>query len=177
MISDAYKRVLQETRAVYPKWGGARRHAEPVLRWLEARGLRVGTVLDYGAGLGRFAEELERLAPGRYAVTNYEPSIPAFDTLPSGTYDAVVAAHVLEHVEPALLDATLAELRARARWLIYIEVPHDLAAKRLTDGRNAHLIVEDRQWWAERLTRAFVGASVFHWPAAFPVNTVYAVHL
>lgn len=175
MISAAYKQVLRETRAIYPNWGIARRHAAPVLRWLEGINLRSGSILDYGAGLGRFGEQLERLAPGRYAVTNYEPSIPAFDTLPNGPYDAVVATHVLEHVEPELLAATLEELRARARRLVYIEVPHELAGKTLADGRNAHLIVQPREWWARQIGAAFAGSTLYHWPSHDPINTVYTV--
>jgi hypothetical protein len=177
MLSDAYKRVLRATRAQYPTWGGARRHAAPVLRWLEGINLHTGSILDYGAGLGRFADELELLAPGRYTVTNYEPAIPAFDKLPLGPYDAVVATHVLEHVEPELLDATLEELRTRARRLVYIEVPHGLAGKTLADGRNAHLIVEPPEWWARKIDVAFAGHSVYFWRADNPLNTIYTVCL
>lgn len=178
MISEAYKRVLEETRELDPTWGGARRHAAPVLSYCELHGLERGTVLDYGAGRGRFAEELERIAPGRYIVSNYEPAIAHYSELPAGPFDVVVCTHVLEHVEPELLVDTLAEIRARARKFVYMEIPHGPAGRVLSDGRNAHLIQEPPVWWIERMKESFFPFVGIHaWPAVNPLNTIFVCHI
>lgn len=174
MITDAYKRLLADFRRDNPEWGTARRHARAVLPLLEAAGFHRGTILDYGSGAGAFTEELERLAPGRYEVHRYEPSIKGLDLLPGGTFDAIVCTHVLEHVEPECLEGTLAEIRARMREraFAYFEVPHGAASRTLPDGRNAHLIQESRAWWGSKLGEL---GHVLLWPAENPLNTVYFV--
>ncbi len=177
MISDAYKAVLRSTRETAAGWGGARRHAWPVLEELQKRRIDSGAVLDYGAGLGRFGEELERIAPGRYRVANYEPSIPAFDVLPAGLFDCVVCTHVLEHVEPDLLEATLEELKERVLRFAYIEVPHGPAGLTLADGRNAHLIQQPWDWWHCRFAETFPNSDITLCVAKNPLNTLFVVDL
>lgn len=177
MISEAYKRVLCDTRVTAPNWGNARRHAPVVARLLAAMQIPCGSILDFGCGLGRFGQELERLVPRRYRVVNYDPSVKGWDVLPGGRFDAVVCTHVLEHVEPELLDATLREIHDRAERLVYIELPHGPAGRTLADGRNAHLIQQPAEWWFDKLRAAFPAATISQWPGANPINTVYLVDL
>lgn len=177
MISAGYKRVLLATRVNHPNWGGARRHAAAVLPLLEQLGIYTGSVLDYGCGLARFALELERVARGRYTVWSYDPGVEGRDELPPGPFDCVVATHVLEHVEPELLRSTLAEIRVRARRLVYVEVPHGPAGKLLADGRDAHLLQESPEWWLAELTGTFPHATVTTLTALNPLNTVFTIEL
>src|SRR6185436_9259318 len=77
MISAEYFECLKATRAQFPYWGsGGVRHAAPVVALLEDLGVRQGTILDYGSGVGAFGDEVRRLCGARYAVTNYEPTLP-----------------------------------------------------------------------------------------------------
>lgn len=175
MISAGYAKVLRATRALNPGWGIARRHAAAVLPLLEQLGIPAGSVLDYGCGAGRFGEELERLAPGRYTVSGYDPGVIGRELLPPGPFDCVVATHVLEHIEPELLTGSLEEIRARARRLVYVEVPHGPANKTLTDGRNAHLIQQPPLWWFDELRAAFPNAAVSMIVAPNPVNTIFTI--
>lgn len=172
MISDAYRDVLVATREAAPHWGGSRRHALRVAPLLKAKKLE--TVLDYGSGAGGFADELGKFAP-QFRVTNYDPSVPQLSTLPAGPFDAIVCTHVLEHVEPEHLAATLEEMRARARRLVYIELPHGPAVRKLADGRNAHLIQQPPRWWLDTIRAAFPGWCVTMWEAANPLNSIYVV--
>lgn len=158
MISDAYLDVLKASRAENPYWGaGGARHAPRVIQLLEERGISHGSILDYGSGVGTFRNAVGQLCARRYEVCNYEPTLPQWSELPAGPFDAVVCTHVLEHVEPALLFGTLVEIRERARAIVYLEVPHREAKETLTDGRNAHLIIEPATYWIERLAEVFGG--------------------
>lgn len=176
MISAEYFDCLKATRAAFPYWGsGGVRHAAPVIALLEELGIRKGTVLDYGSGVGAFGEEVRRLAGARYAVTNYEPTLPQWSELAAGPFDAVVCTHVLEHVEPELLEETLDEIRSCAWRLAYIEVPHGPAKEVLVDGRNAHLIIEGPDFWLERLANAFPGAAISSRASMLKNQTTYTV--
>lgn len=178
MISDAYLEVLRKSRAeLYPYWGGGgARHAPRVIQLLEQCSTPAGSILDYGSGVGLFAEEVRKLAGTRYHVSSYEPTLPQWSELPAGLFDAVVCTHVLEHIEPELLAATLEEIRARARRLVYIEVPHREAVEVLTDGRNAHLIVEPATFWRDRLEECFAGASIVERPSMLKTQTQFEVY-
>lgn len=108
------------------------------------------SVLDYGCGQGSLARALEGSG---LAVREYDPAITGKNLRPSFA-DLVVCTDVLEHVEPACLTAVLGHLRALARKAALLVVALDPANKTLTDGRNAHLILESAAWWADQVTRA-----------------------
>lgn len=173
-ISPAYRKLLQEQRRLTPKWGNASRHAAPVVNELNNYGLVEARVLDYGAGTGAFKRTVEERTGGRIRVDSYEPGDPECAILQSYLYDAVVCTHVLEHVEPDLLSATVDEILERARLIVYIEVPHGPANKLLPDGRDAHLTQQSRTWWHEFLALKMCP----HWaievrPGLNPINTQF----
>jgi hypothetical protein len=174
-ITPAYATTLRELRDRNPSWGNAARHAAPVIEELKAFGIEGGTILDYGAGTGAFKRRVEELTNERLQVVPYDPSIPGWSELPYRRFHAVVCTHVLEHVEPLLLQATIIELLTRAKRLVYIEVPHGPATKLLADGRDAHLTQETRAWWLELLgdMMARYGFAVEVRPGMNPVNTQF----
>ena len=65
--------------------------------------------------------------------------------------DLVVCIDVLEHIEPELLDNVLDDLRDLTRAWAYLTIHTGPAVKRLSDGRNAHLIQESPAWWLPKL--------------------------
>ena len=58
---------------------------------------------------------------------------------------------VLEHIEPELLENVLDDLCGLSQKAVYLCVATRPAKKILSDGRNAHLIVEDESWWLPKL--------------------------
>ena len=87
-------------------------------------------------------------------IQNCDPCVPGDDMLPSPA-DLVVCFDVLEHVEPDLLDNVLAHIRDLAQKCVMLSISNVSASRTLSDGRNAHLIIEDDAWWQARLRRFF----------------------
>lgn len=152
LISQSYRkqqRALHEAPRGYgqrgDKWAG-------VVREL-LDDYDCGSVLDYGCGQGALAVSLKDTITRGVRISEYDPAIPGKDAMPSFA-DMVNCTDVLEHVEPASLDAVLRHLRMLARKVLWVVVSTCETAKVLEDGRNAHLIVENAAWWAGRLDSA-----------------------
>lgn len=107
---------------------------------------QVQTILDYGCGQGTLAKALSG-----YGITQYDPCVERFNQRPSGTYDMVACLDVLEHIEPDYLDNVLQDLwdyTGKVAFLLISCVP---SRQTLPDGRNAHLIQEQPDWWIDRI--------------------------
>jgi len=105
-------------------------------------------ILDYGCG-----KRLLEAGLG-FPIHNYDPGLPEFDQRPEPA-DVVVCLDVLEHIEPDRLDDVLADLARVTRRVGYFTVSTVPATKSLPDGRNAHLIVQPKEWWRSRVERTF----------------------
>lgn len=123
------------------------------------------TVLDYGSGQGRLGRALRLMhatrieygddgMPGAfpglpYEFLEYDPAIAGKETKPREA-DVVACTDVLEHVEPTCLEAVLDDIAGIARKAVFLVIATRPAKKTLSDGRNAHLIVEPATWWLVR---------------------------
>ena len=72
------------------------------------------------------------------------------------TYNIPITVHncsdVLEHVEPEYLDNVLETIRSLTEKVAYFVIATSLdGTKTLPDGRDPHLIVEDGEWWVDRI--------------------------
>ena len=107
-----------------------------------------GTVLDYGCGKGWLAANMP------IPVAEYDPGIPGKDTIPEPA-DFVLCLDVLEHIEPDYLDTVLEDLqRVVLRYGIFT-IACKPASAILPDGRNAHLIIQNTNWWMQKLLNHF----------------------
>jgi hypothetical protein len=113
-------------------------------------------VLDYGCGKGKLRNAL------RIGIKEYDPAIPGKDDEPEAA-DLVVCTDVLEHIEPECLNGVLDHLRRLTKKVALLNIATSPAFKTLSDGRNAHLIVETAEWWKERLSLYF---NVQRWDVA-----------
>jgi hypothetical protein len=132
-------------------WGGSgHKQAEAVATFADELGALA--ILDYGCGQGFLAKALaERNPPKR--VTQYDPGIPGKDGFPKPSH-LVVCSDVLEHVEPAKIDAVLAHIHALAGMGAYLVIATRPANKTLPDGQNAHLLVEPPDYWLRKIEAA-----------------------
>lgn len=151
-ISDAY---CQEQRILHaaPKGYGGKgsKWAPAVAKLIEEYGAT--SVCDYGAGRGTLVEALRSLVPAYVRLSEYDPAVPRIAEMPVFA-DLITCTDVLEHIEPVNLDGVLAHLKALARRAVFIVIATRPSNKTLTDGRNAHLIIEQDAWWAEKLLQA-----------------------
>lgn len=149
LISEDYRGQIAHLHAT-TNWGKIGvQFADVVADYARKEGLK--TILDYGCGKGRLADALKAYG---LAVTNYDPAMPEFSATPE-PHDLVTCFDVLEHIEPECLDAVLADLKRVTLKLGMFTVATRPATKVLPDGRNAHLIVENKDWWLKRLGEYF----------------------
>lgn len=118
-----------------------------IVRGLDAA---AGGVLDYGCGQGH----LKAALPG-YDVREYDPAISGKDGRPSPA-SVVVCSDVLEHIEPALIDNVLSDLRNLTQTVAIMVIATGASRKMMADGRQAHLIVENAAWWRARIEEKFL---------------------
>lgn len=148
-LSPEYRALLHAAHAADPTWGtSAQVHAD----WISevARAYKVRSILDYGCGKGVLADHL-KVHPNT-SLQQYDPGIDGFDVEPHPA-DMVVCLDVLEHVEPEHVEAVIKDLGALAVSVIVGTIANAEAIAILPDGRNAHLIVEQSEFWLPLLVR------------------------
>jgi 2-polyprenyl-3-methyl-5-hydroxy-6-metoxy-1,4-benzoquinol methylase len=147
LISDEYRQLNTELHQ-NPKYGSrVRTRVYAEIKDLMAE-TKADSLLDYGCGKGTMADHLDN-------VTLYDPCMPEFSVKPQGQFDVVACCDVLEHVEPDCIQDVLNDIFGYARKAVYLVISTRPAGKTLADGRNAHLIVKSRDWWAELLAQNF----------------------
>lgn len=128
----------------------------------------IKSVLDFGAGKGNTSTTIKEKFPNIDLYT-YDPvTFPI--SLPSSV-DLIYSSDVLEHVEPDLIDNTLLDLFKRATRYQYHLIACHPAKKSLSDGRNAHLIVESPNWWKQKLQ------SIQNWKIIFEDKREYTAQV
>jgi SAM-dependent methyltransferase len=110
---------------------------------------QVDSILDFGCGKGNMVLALKEKYPD-IKVYGFDPGIESFNNLPENV-DMIFSFDVLEHIEPELLDETIVDLAQRTNKVMYHLIACHPAKKNLSDGRNAHLIVENTEWWKQKL--------------------------
>jgi hypothetical protein len=132
------------------KWGrSGHSHLREVMDWAYIIGAR--SVLDYGCGQGTLREHVAReFSADIMRVSEYDPGIRGKDHLPKPA-QMIVCTDVLEHIEPDLIDNVLKHQFALAERGAYFMIALTPARELLPDGRNAHLLLRDVQWWLDSL--------------------------
>jgi hypothetical protein len=144
LTTPGYRAQLAQLHAKQ-RWGAdGWKHTEAV-RHLHAT-WQPKTVLDYGCGENKLAESLS----AEFRISGYDPGIPDRAKMPKPC-DMVVCTDVLEHVEPAKLDAVLDHIWRLTSRVAYFVIDVKPANAILPDGRNAHLSLHEPQWWISKL--------------------------
>lgn len=113
-----------------------------------AENLKTRDILDYGAGKGT----LQKGIP--FPIQNYDPFVEEYAKRPHPA-TLVVCTDVLEHIELNCLEDVLADIASLTKGMLFAQIATRPAAKFLADGRNAHLIQENINWWVPHLMKHF----------------------
>jgi hypothetical protein len=148
LISDTYKALNAKLHRDNPKYGSRERHDVYQEVTQLATEVGAGNILDYGCGKA----EMSRHVPN---VISYDPCVYEYSAEPPAC-DLVCCCDVLEHIEPDLLDNVLNDLHKLSKKATYLVISTRPASKILADGRNAHLIVNDADWWIDKIKTVFV---------------------
>lgn len=152
LISQEYRQEQVILHARPNGYGGkGDKWAPAVMGFILGRHCR--SVLDYGCGEGSLVNCLRAFVSEDTDLREYDPAIPGKDSLPEPA-DLVVCTDVLEHIEPGKLSAVFEHLNALALKALFLVIATRPSGKTLSDGRNAHLILESKEWWGERLRQA-----------------------
>ena len=146
-ITDEYVKLnkqLHQTNQFYGTSGS--KYVEDVNKVVDR--LNTTNVLDYGCGKGTLGKSLS------FPIQEYDPAIEGKDATPRPT-DIVVCTDVLEHIEPDMLESVIGDLRRCMKKGGFFVINTGPAIKFLPDGRNAHLIQQNKQWWWKRLDQFF----------------------
>ena len=68
---------------------------------------------------------------------------------------------VLEHVEPKFITHVLQDINNLTKEYVWLRIDTLPARKKLSDGRNAHLIIENKQWWLNLIQEQINGNIVY----------------
>jgi hypothetical protein len=107
------------------------------------------TVLDYGCGQGKLGPAVMGKfldSPLIVAWANLDHARPEFRRMPDPA-DLVVCTDVLEHIEPEKIMAVLDHLRALTRVELFTVISLVPTEKKLSDGRQAHILLKPESWW------------------------------
>lgn len=152
-ISDDYKRVLADTHIKVGNWGTtAGPRYKMIVRHLQEANTTV--LLDYGSGTSSLKNALDKYYPNVYNVIEYEPGMQDKCSMPEPC-EFVVCIDVLEHVEPEFIENVLDDLQRVTLKHALITISTEPAHTILSDGRNAHLIVEPYSWWLPKISERF----------------------
>lgn len=114
------------------------------------------TLLDFGCGKGALIHCV-RDSFAKTQCWGYDPGNPEFSSLPDRTFDAVISTDAIEHIEPEHLANTLRLISDRMERCGFFRIACHPAKKRLPDGRNCHLIIEEPNWWRKQILQNMQG--------------------
>lgn len=146
-ITESY---IEELKKLHEKksFGKSSKIPGDVIECIEKYNIK--SLLDFGCGKGLTLEAVRQQYPD-IKCTGFDPGREGLDVMPDSV-DLIYSSDVLEHIEPDQLDQTLTDLYNRSNKAMYHLIACHPAKKGLSDGRNAHLIIESPDWWRKKLT-------------------------
>jgi len=147
LVSEHYARQLSQLHKVRESFGDSERYKH-IDQWLANN--KCQSLLDYGCGKGNVFKNIQKRYP-RLDCRGYDPGVPKYAVMPEIPAELVICTDVLEHIEPELIDNVLKHIESLTLKTAYLIIDTLPAQKNLPDGRNAHLIIEDQDWWTNKI--------------------------
>lgn len=153
LITEEYRKLNEQMHVEKKSYGTSGVKLANYVKSISEK-LNTTDILDYGCGKGTLAANLP------FDIKQYDPCVPEHSETPAPA-DVVICSDVLEHIEPDCLLDVLDDLYRVTKASILIVIHHGPAKKHLPDGRNAHLIQEDEQFWLTLIMQRFI-VRMFH---------------
>ena len=147
LISDDYRKMQKSLHKNSNYGSTSELYADLINKHISTYGFK--EILDYGAGKCRLKTRLSNI---KYNA--YEPSNDLYSNAPDPC-QFVVSIDVLEHIEPDCLENVLDDLKRVTVGYGFFTIHTKPAKKKLPDGRNAHLIQQNMEWWLPKLKDRF----------------------
>ena len=147
---------------------GSTQHAGGVAKRLPAalnRMYEVGLLssyLDFGCGKGKLLKNISENLNKNVKITGYDPAVEEFSDYPNTQYDVVSCLDVLEHIEINLIDNVIDDILSITKNFCFVVVDLQPAVKKLSDGRNAHILLAPPDWWVSKFNQRFT--SILNFP-------------
>ena len=164
-ISDSQRKLNQELHQSRPDFGSRGGAGNEEVINIISRFNELGvinSVLDSGTGKGAFPKNLKKTCP-QIKVGAYDPAVEKFSKKPEKKFDLVTSFDVLEHVERNSVYAVLKEIRDLSSKLVFLQIDLQPAVKKLSSGRNAHIMLAPSDWWISQI------ASIFTIQGTYPI--------
>jgi len=152
LISQSYKDLLQKVHDDKKRqqgFGGKLKNVGKFLHFYNK--WQPASVLDYGCGKGNILEHFRKTYPNTQWY-GYDPAVDVYSSIKIENVECVFCNDVLEHIEPENLSNVLQHINSLATRYIWLRIDTQPARKFLSDGRNAHLILENKEWWTSRIS-------------------------
>jgi len=138
-------------------WQGWSKFRGDILRVSEKLGRPI-SILDYGCG--------QPLATYRHFFTHpmnirswcsYDPALPGFDVRPTGQYDFVICADVVEHIPEEALNFVLDDIRSFVSdsGFLGVSTCGEPSYQSFSDGENFHCTLKTSNEWKNILRPRF----------------------
>jgi hypothetical protein len=118
------------------------------------RNSNIKTVIEYGCGKAAPWKDYNLKKMWQLdKVDFYDPGVEEYSHPLSLPSDLVICVDVMEHIDPECIDEVLDSIDKLSNKAIFFSISTRSAAKKLSDGRNAHLTVQPSDWWQRKIDR------------------------
>ncbi len=118
--------------------------------------LLVNSILDYGTGKGGLVSLLKSHEDlGGIDIQGFDPAVEQFSTKPNKKFDVVTCIDVLEHVDRDSIGEVIKDISNLVDSFLFFAIDLIPAKKKLSDGRNAHILLAPSDWWAQQISSKF----------------------
>lgn len=149
LISDTYIELNYKLHSENKYYGtSAPNYKETICKIIKAYNIK--ELIDYGCG----KQLAKTIIPKKVEYFPYDPAFPELNILPTPK-DMLICIDVLEHIEPEYIDNVLKNISSLTNKVCFLTIALRKAKKILADGRNAHLIVEKKKYWLDKINIIF----------------------
>lgn len=145
MISQEYQKILNQIHETSP-FGKRAKYPKYLTEFIQS--INPKSMIDFGCGKGRLVDRIKE-EYSNIDVRGYDPGNKNFNSPIEKPVDLLMSTDVLEHIEPIYLEETLKFLSTKSRYVYHL-IACCPAKLILPDGRNAHLIIEGKDWWRQK---------------------------